>query len=295
MRTSSPWTAATLALAAVAWAVGVSGSDYVSEVQEWRRQREARLTAEDGWLAVTGLFWLQAGDSAIGSQPGSAILLPPDAPARVGRLVHSEGRTRIWIEPGIEATLGGRPLGAEAQDLTPEGDALRVGRLALTLIRRDGRVAVRLRDPESEARRRFAGLDWFPVDPAYRVTARWVAYAPPRVLKVPSVVGYTTDLPCPGQAVFRFGGRELRLEPVLESDDATELFFIFRDSTARRETYGGGRFLYADLPRDGVVVLDFNKAYSPPCAFTKYATCPLPPRQNQLAVPIPAGERFTGH
>jgi uncharacterized protein (DUF1684 family) len=295
MRTSSPWTAATLALAAVAWAVGVSGSDYVSEVQEWRRQREARLTAEDGWLAVTGLFWLQAGDSAIGSQPGSAILLPPDAPARVGRLVHSEGRTRIWIEPGIEATLGGRPLGAEAQDLTPEGDALRVGRLALTLIRRDGRVAVRLRDPESEARRRFAGLDWFPVDPAYRVTARWVAYAPPRILKVPSVVGYVTDLPCPGQAVFRLGDRELRLEPVLESEDATELFFIFRDSTARRETYGGGRFLYTDLPRDGTLVLDFNKAYSPPCAFTNYATCPLPPRQNQLAVPIRAGEKSTGH
>jgi uncharacterized protein (DUF1684 family) len=287
---------ALLALAtAAAVAAGPVGPDYRDAIESWRRQREERLKAEDGWLAVAGFFWLEPGANALGSAPGSAIRLPDVAPARVGSLTHVAGATRVRVEAGVEATLDARRLDAGEEQPMGEGAVLRVGRLALTVIRRDGRDAVRLRDPDSRARREFKGLEWFPVDPAYRVVARWVRYTPPRRLKVPSVMGYVTDYACPGRAVFRLGGRELRLEPVLESDDATELFFIFRDATARHESYGGGRFLYADLPRDGSVVLDFNKAYSPPCAFTAYATCPLPPRQNQLDVRITAGEKFAGH
>src|SRR5262249_19797787 len=147
-------------------------------------------------------------------------------------------------------------------------------------------------DPESPQRKAFAGLTWFPVSESYRVVARFVPAAAPRSIAVPNILGQTIDMPSPGRAVFTLGGKELGLDAVLEEPDAQELFFIFRDGTSGKETSPAGRFLYAELPKDGTVVLDFNKAYSPPCAFTPHATCPLPPRQNRLAVRVEAGEKY---
>lgn len=289
-----PGTGALLLAAVLAQGAGAP-PDYAATIDKWRRQREARLRSEDGWLAVAGFSWLADGANLVGSAPGSAVPLPADAPARVGTLTKAGGVTRIRLEAGVEATLDGRRLVPGTDGAMPEGAVLRVGRLSLIVIRRDGREAVRLRDPESRARREFPGLEWFPVAPAYRIVARWEPFASPLPLTIASVMGYTTDYPSPGQAVFEIGGRELRLTPVLEEPDAKELFFIFRDATAGRETYGAGRFLYADLPEQGRVVLDFNKAVSPPCAFTRYATCPLPPKENRLDVRIEAGEKFGGH
>jgi uncharacterized protein (DUF1684 family) len=159
------------------------------------------------------------------------------------------------------------------------------------VIERGGRFALRVKDPESARRRSFRGLDWFPVRESYRVTARFVPYEPPKAIPIANVLGTVEPMPSPGYVVFSLNGREFHLDPVLEDPAAKELFFIFRDETAGKQTYPAGRFLYADLPKDGRVVLDFNKAYSPPCAFTSFATCPLPPRQNRLDVRIEAGEK----
>ena len=170
---------------------------------------------------------------------------------------------------------------------------LELGRLSLHVIERGGRLGIRLKDRESPLRKAFTGLSWFPIDERYRVVARFVPYDPPKALKVPNVLGNVTPMPSPGRAEFTIDGKAVQLDGVLEEPDATELFFIFRDQTSGHETYGAGRFLYADLPKDGKLVLDFNKAYNPPCAFTPYATCPLPPPQNRLPVRIEAGRRST--
>jgi uncharacterized protein len=149
-----------------------------------------------------------------------------------------------------------------------------------------------VKDKQSKYREAFHGLKWFPVREQFRITARWVAYPKPRQVSIVNIIGNLIEMPSPGCAVFQIGGREMRLEPVVENDK--ELFFIFRDQTSAKETYPGGRFLYTDLPRDGKLELDFNKAENPPCAFTPYATCPLPPKQNSLPVRIEAGE-LTAH
>ena len=163
-----------------------------------------------------------------------------------------------------------------------------IGPLTLFVIERGGRHAIRLRDRNSQFRREFTGLHYFPISEPYRVTAKWVAE--PRKIPILNVIGQTEPMDSPGYSVFTLGGHEYKLYPVLEEPDAKELFYIFRDLTSAKETYGAGRFLYSEMPKDGRVVLDFNKAYNPPCAFTPYATCPLPPKENRLPVRIEAGE-----
>jgi uncharacterized protein (DUF1684 family) len=270
-------------------------ADLKGEVEQFRAKREARLRAEDGWLSVAGLFWLQEGENSCGSKPGSRVLLPKGAPERVGSFLRRGQEVSIRIEPGVSAALAGRPVESAVLRVNHGDDVVRLGRLSLSVIERGGEIGVRLKDNDSPARTKFKGLSWFPIGAAYRVVARFEPNPPGATVDITNVLGQTQKLPCPGVAVFRLGGRELRLSPVLEEPNAKELFFIFRDRTASKETYGAGRFLYSELPRDGEVVLDFNKAYSPPCAFTRYATCPLPPKRNQLPVRIEAGEKFASH
>jgi uncharacterized protein (DUF1684 family) len=179
-------------------------------------------------------------------------------------------------------------------DTSAAADILEMGALSLSVIERGGRYGIRLKDRENPARKSFTGLKWFEVKEEYRVEARWVPHPEPRPVEVPNVLGQIVPMPSPGYAEFTLAGKTLRLDAVLEGPGDEELFVIFRDETSGKETYGAGRFLYADVPRDGKVVLDFNKAYSPPCAFTDYATCPLPPRQNRLPVRVEAGELAYG-
>jgi uncharacterized protein (DUF1684 family) len=178
-------------------------------------------------------------------------------------------------------------------DTDPGGpDSLTAGGLTMFVIHRGQRYAVRLKDKNSEFRQAFTGLHWFPVREDYRIVARFVPYDAPHKIAIPNILGETEEEPSPGYAVFTLHGHSYRLDPVLEDD---QLFFIFRDQTSGKETYGSGRFLYATMPKEGKVVLDFNKAYNPPCAFTPFATCPLPPKENRLAVRIEAGELNYGH
>jgi uncharacterized protein (DUF1684 family) len=248
-----------LFLAVTVWA---EESAYQAAIANWRQQKEAKLKADGGWLTVTGLFWLKEGQNRVDSAPGVFELY---------------GRKTVY-------------RGDDGRVVEMKKDSkITAGSKTYTVIERAGRYGVRLKDNDSKLRSSFAGMDWFPVRESYRITARFVSYPQPKMLAIPNILGSNYPTPSPGYAVFKLNGQEFRLEPVIEDDDK-ELFFIFRDQTAVKETYGAGRFLYTELPRDGKVDLDFNKAENPPCAFTPYATCPLPPKQNVLPVRIEAGE-----
>lgn len=270
-------------------------SGWREDVERFRRERAAEIQEDDGWLSVAGLFWIVEGETTFGSGADVNVPLRPPVPALAGRLIRTGESVRAVLEPGVDAGLGAPgPDGSHAVRTSADGDptVLRFGEQRFFVIQRGDRLAVRLVDDTAPNRKHFAGLRWYPPDPAWRKRAGFVAYAEPRTLKIADVTGGTREAESPGVAVFEVDGREQRLQALSSGDD--ELFFIFRDATSGEETYGAGRFLYAPLPVDGVVELDFNRAVSPPCAYTLYATCPLPPRDNWLDVAIEAGEKDPG-
>ena len=282
--------------AALALAVTpVDPSSYRAELEKWRQRREESLKAENGWLTVAGLYWLKEGESTMGAGAGNDFVLPPgSAPEKVGTFDFHDGKTVFQPAPGVAVTVNGKPVAKAAltDDSTGRPDVLAISHLSMFVIRRGSRFGIRLKDRDSEARRDFTGTRWFPIAPEYRVTAKFVPYAPPKKISVPNILGDVDPEESPGCAEFTLHGRSLRLDSVSEGD---MLFFIFRDLTANKETYPPGRFLYTLLPQNGEVILDFNQAVNPPCAFTPYATCPLPPAQNRLGVRIEAGELRYGH
>ena len=265
-------------------------SDYSAALAEWRAERERKLLADQGWLSINGLYWLKPGVNRVGVDPGVEVALPQgSAPPSVGVFELRGSRISFRSEPGVEvASNGGRIR--EIQMIPDDaGEPTRIQLAALTMyvIHRGSRYAIRLADANSPMRRGFKGLKYYPALEKYRISARFTPYDPPRTIPVLNVLGETDLETSPGFVTFRLAGSELRLEPVWSGK---RLFLIFKDQTSGRGTYPAGRFLYADPPRNGVVLLDFNKAENPPCAFTPYATCPLPPEQNRLPVAIPAGE-----
>lgn len=285
-----------LASATLARAASVD-STYAADIRAWQERREKNLQSDTGWLTVTGLFWLQEGDNAFGTAPGSAILLPDgSAPPHAGVFHHRAGVTTVRAEPGVSLRIDGKEV-REAQlqpDSQGKPDIIEMGHLRFFVIERSGRFAIRMRDLESDLRKQFHGIDRFAIDPAWRVEARFEPYDPPRHIPIASVTGTIDSMLCPGALTFEHQGRPVRLEPILEGPDETSFFVIFSDETSGEETYPAGRFLYCDRPRDGKTTLDFNKAYNPPCAFTPFATCPLPPPQNALPIAVRAGEKNYG-
>jgi len=267
-------------LAAVGGFAMLAATSYQNEIAEWRHQREEGLKRDGGWLTVAGLFWLHEGANRFGKDQANDIVLA-DGPAHAGVFELHQDKVTV--------TMGG-----ETRELWPDSlDVAKVGRLSLFVIHRGDRYGIRLKDPESEYRHDFHGIEYYPANEAYRVTAKFVAE--PAKIPILNILGQTEPMESPGYVTFRLNGQELRLRPVFEEPDAKELFFIFRDQTSGKETYGAGRFLYSAMPANGQVVLDFNKAYNPPCAFTPYATCPLPPPENRLAIRVEAGEKKYGH
>lgn len=264
---------------------------YRAEIERYRSKRIQELAADDGWLTVAGLFWLKPGTNTVGGAPDNDIVLPLDGVARLGAFELTNGQVAFTAAAGSPVTSGGTPVTTRAMD--PRGgdkDALAIGALRLFVIRRGDRFGVRVRNLDSEARTAFAGLRYFPLRPEYRVSATFMPYDTPRRVPIPNVLGQSSAMESPGYVTFELNGRTLRLEPVYETEERRDLFFIFRDLTSRDATYPAGRFLHTPLPANGKVDLDFNRAYNPPCAFTDFATCPLPPKQNHLPVRIEAGE-----
>jgi uncharacterized protein len=286
-----PMTAAMLALTGLLTAAAPPAEiSHTAEIEAWRKAREERLQSDTGWLTVAGLFWLEPGKATFGSDPASDIVLPAGTPARAGVFVRDGERITVEPAEGVSLTLSDKPVAAGTL-LPIHGDPLRVGRLSLYALRRGDRYGIRMRDPESALRRDFKGIPYYPIDETRKVTARFVPDAKPQTVRIVNVLGIATDEPSPGVVEFTLGGRTLRLRPIIEDGDAREWFYIFKDETAPEETYGGGRFVYTKPAEDGRVVLDFNKAYNPPCAFNPYTTCPLPPKENHLPVAVRAGER----
>ncbi len=273
----------------------VDTGNYSAQIEKWREQREQNLKSADGWLTLAGLFWLKEGKSSVGAGRGNDIVLPAgSAPDKVGTFAFHEGKTVFESAPGVTVTVNGKPVSTAslASDSAGSPDLLRIGNLTMLVIQRGQRTGIRLKNKDSETLRNFHGTHWFPVAAEYRVTAKFVPYSPVKKIAVPNILGDVDQADCPGYVEFTLKGQKLRLDPLAEDN---ELFLIFKDQTTGKETYPAGRFLYADMPTNGETVLDFNKAYDPPCAFTPYATCPLPPRQNQLPIRIEAGELRYGH
>lgn len=286
---------ALLYIAIAGFALAAAADDYTLSIQAWRKEREEKLKAKDGWLTVAGLFWLKEGENRVGSDPSFEVALPEGrAPRRLGVFDFRAGKTTFRMATGAQVLLNGKPvMTAELKPDTPgPPDLLQTGDFTMFVIKRGERYGIRLRDLQSAMRREFSGLHWFPIRANHRIAAKFVSYPKPQTLAVPNILGAVEQQPTPGYAEFTLGGRVHRLHPVLEGD---QLFFIFKDQTSGRTTYGAGRFLYAALPKDGKVTLDFNKAYNPPCAYTPYATCPLPPKQNRLLVKVEAGEMNYGN
>jgi uncharacterized protein (DUF1684 family) len=283
-----------LALVFAAAAAAQPHSGYESSVRQWRSAYENSLRADDGWLTLAGLFWLKEGANSAGTAPGSDILLPPgSAPARAGEFDFRGNITLFRAAAGAGVMVNGHP--ATEAPLIADTDGVpslvQIGGLTMMVIHRGKRYGIRVKNKQSPVRLHFTGLRWYPVKPQYRIAAEFHAYPQPRRIAIPNVLGDTEPLPSPGYAAFTVGGVRVRLFPVTEDG---RLFFIFRDRTSGKATYGSGRFLDADMPVNGKVTLDFNEAYNPPCAFTPYATCPLPPASNRLSVAIEAGEKKYG-
>ncbi len=272
---------------------------YVAAIAEFRAEREQRLRSPDGWLTLSGLHWLRPGENAIGNDPDAAVpLLAEGLPADVGTLVLEGEQVTLRVAAGSRVELDGEPVTERVlrDDSAEEGpDVLVAGRLRFQVIRRGERVGVRVKDPEHPRLASFRGLDHFPLNPAFRVAATLEPFEAPREIEIGNVVGTTSTMLVPGVVRFSLAGRELTLQPLVTEPGDAELWFIFKDATSGKESYGF-RYLTADLAEGGRVDLDFNRAYNPPCAFSPHATCPLPPRQNQLDLRVEAGERaFAEH
>ncbi len=278
---------------------------YSRSIAEWRAASEAGLKADDGWLTVVGLTWLKPGESRIGSNPANEVVLPKSAPALVGTLRLASGKVIFKPAPGLApnaATINNQP--AREMELHPDIDPMytrvAVGRVKFFIIKRNDdtgdKFGVRIKDNDSAARREFTGKKWFPVDPGWRVNAQYIPFDKPRQLTFNTVAGVKETDESPGYVQFQRNGKDYRMDAVVEDND---LWFIMRDATSGKSTYAAARFLYTEMPRNGLkqagpVMIDFNKAENPPCVFTPYATCPLPPPQNRLTLAVTAGEQMYG-
>lgn len=254
------------------------------KLDAWRLRRHQELSGPDSWLGLVGLFWLEDGLNRVGSADDCVVRLP-SGPVHLGDLlVRDDG---VFWQPagGALQTLQTDRLG---QPTTVDHE-----NLAFFIVDRDGRFAARVRDRNWATQRPFAGVEYFAEDPAWVIAADWLPLDPPLTMEVPNVSGELKPVTVAWKAVFAVDGQAVELLPMAVGEH--EVFFVFRDRTSGRESYGAGRFLKAKPAVDGKITLDFNRAFNPPCAFTPFATCPLPPPENWLSFPVAAGERrWTG-
>lgn len=285
-----------VAIGALAAVGAETGATYRAAIEKWRAQRVVNLKADGGWLTVAGLFWLHDGENRFGSDPLNDIVLPVrSAPADAGSFVFHDGKVVVHASPGVPITVQGKRV--DAATLRPDSDdafdekvdEIALGDLRLYVHSSGPRYAIRLIDKNSPLIKKFTGLRWFPIDPSYRVVAQYTPFDKPKTVQVQNIMGDFVPTPMLGTVSFTLHGQALRLN--VESNAPDPGFSItFRDLTSGKETYGAARFLETDPPKDGKVVLDFNKAHNPPCAYNPYTTCPLPTPENRLRVRVAAGE-----
>jgi uncharacterized protein len=263
---------------------------YQQAFDQWKSELVDDLKQE--WLPLAGLFWLKPGENSFGTDPKNALVFPK-GPAHAGSFTLQGNKVTANFAPDANAMIAGKPVTTvELQPDTSENPTVvELGNLRLHVIIRGQRIGIRLKDLDSDAVRQYHGAQFFPLDLSYRVTATWLPSDGKQTVDVPNVLGDVSPMPIAGTVVFKINGQELRLTD-LGGDAASGLFFVFSDPTSKTETYPGGRFLKTGPVSNGTVVLDFNRAYNPPCAVTAYATCPLAPKENRLSVAIPVGEEY---
>jgi uncharacterized protein (DUF1684 family) len=292
-----------LSRGAMVWlAVGLAGvlpaaandADYIAQVAAKRAERVQRLTKPDGWLTLIGLHFLQPGANSVGMAANNSIVLAKGPPHLGTVTLAADGTASITVNPAADDVLvdGRQVLSAPLREGEEGRSSTLVtwGTVSFFLIERGGRKALRVKDSASERRTHFLGIDCFPIDPSWRIEARWVPFERSREVMIKNVLGQESAALVPGKAVFTREGRTIELLPLIEGADEP-LFFVISDLTSGGETYAAARFVYAEPPRDGKLVLDFNEAINPPCAFTPFATCPLPPKENRLSIAVTAGEK----
>jgi uncharacterized protein (DUF1684 family) len=268
--------------------------DYAEKLREWRRQAEASLRGEYSWLALAGLFWLEEGENLAGSGADCKMRLPDRAPKRTGRFRLESGKVSFRPEPNVVVRLNEDELEGESPALKVDAsgtpDFLFWEDIRMAIIERAENWAVRIWDPQNVARRNFRGRTWFEPDASYRVEARIEKYEPPKAVVVDDVVGILRKGEMHASLHFLLNGQSLKLDAERLEDDS--FYIIFRDPTAGESTYPAGRYLVTEPAEGDRAVIDFNRAYNPPCAFTEFATCPLPQAENVLPVPVRAGETY---
>jgi uncharacterized protein len=283
-----------LALAICVGALGAANSgDEEALIARWRAERVASLTGETGWLTPIALYWLKEGENSFGRAPDRAFSVDDSAlAADTGSFVLTGGHVRYIAHASKAVTYLGKPVAR--LDLVPDTQEkpteLIAGTLHFMLIERSGHLGIRVRDSVSPTRMRFKGLEYFPVRADWHLQARFEPYVPEHRISIVNILGMKEEMISPGAIVFEREGHTWRLDALLEEPGDRQLFVMFSDGTSGKQTYGAGRFLYVELPNADRIEVDFNEAFNPPCAFTDFATCPLPPRQNQLALTIDAGE-----
>jgi uncharacterized protein (DUF1684 family) len=270
---------------------------YLADIESWHTKRIDRLKSPTGWLSLVGLHWLKEGENKFGSDSSNQLVFPKKASAFCGTFTLLNGKVTLKTEKDAQIVHNGKPVTQMKlkSDVDSNTTVLQMNSFRFFVIKRGHEYAIRLRDTENSLITSFTGIERYPVETEWKIEARFEPYDPPKIIAVPTIMGTIDSSKCPGALVFEVGGDTYRLEPVLE-DGSDELFIIFGDKTNGKDTYGGGRFLYSKKPSaDNKVIIDFNKAYNPPCVFTEFATCPLPPPQNKLPIKITAGEKMWGN
>ncbi|MFC1639791.1 DUF1684 domain-containing protein [Gemmatimonadota bacterium] len=270
---------------------------HLAEIEEWHSRRVESLKQPDSWFSVVGLYWLEAGPNSFGSDSNNTLVFPAAAPPRIGMFFRTGTSVEMVVEAGVPVTHDGDMVSSlELTSNDPRRPTVaRLGSFQWFVIERADRVGIRLRDTAAPAIEAFDGIEMFPISLSWRIPARLDRYDPPKMIRIPNIIGTVSVQPSPGAVVFEVDGEELRLD-VTGDPNGERFSIVFGDRTNAAETYGGGRFLTVNAPdENGHMFIDFNKATNPPCAFTAFATCPLPPRQNHLTARIEAGEKIYKH
>lgn len=266
---------------------------YAAEIQKWRDDFDKDVRT-GGWLELIGRLKLEEGTTTLGSDSGSTMILPPQAPKRLGTVTRQAGVFKFEPADGVEATVDGKAASGVTELSTVSGSGrVKVGNYGFAVRAIGDDFYLLVRDSQNPAIASFKGTSWFPIDPSYRVPARFTAYEHPEQVPTPLThVDSKQLLTSTGDVTFKWAGKTIRLKSFIDED---QLFVMFQDPTNGRETYGGGRFLHAPMPKDGTTVLDFNKAFNSYCSVNSYVMCPIPPPENRLDIKIGAGERYEGH
>ncbi len=271
-------------------AVSALPADYPQTITTARAERVKQLTTPNGWLTLIGRHLISSGINTVGSAPDNSIILAA-GPPYLGTVTLHEGTVTLTPAPSALLTINDQRI-QQPTELIYKGKTPTVvvfGSVNFYVMMRGDSLFLRVKDREADRLKNFAGLDYFSLDPTWRLEATWIPFDPPHQVNITNMIGQTTATPVPGKAVFTRDGRTFELFPIDEG--GAELFFVITDLTAGQETYGACRFLSAALPQNGKIILDFNQAENPPCAFTPFATCPLPPKENRLPIRVTAGEK----